>query len=121
MKVWIISSLHDDSDPGDHAELSTLKAFVTLDAAREWFRAQQAKFGHDQRGWLEIDVDDEGLDELFESDAPEGVDLRLWANEQAMKNPECFTWTNGWDYDEENGYRSWNGGVILEFNEVEVG
>lgn len=117
MKIWVMTEIYDDSDPGDKASLSSVRTFLTLQAAREAFWTDQGKFSPSQRGFLVMDADPSDIEDEFMPDAPEGLEddaFFQWAEEQAAKEPEKYRWTNG------NTDGGWDGGKIVEIIETEV-
>lgn len=95
MKVWVLTEIHDDSDPCDRANIVKVRVFGDLRLARAALLAEPY-----------IHVDNRA-DFLFEDGITE---------DDCRAEPELYTWVTGAAGPDD----SWSGGYIYELTEVEV-
>lgn len=99
MRVWVLTVLYDDGDPGDRAHVSEVYVFGTLQGARDALNAITG---------LKVDAEPEDLREDF----PDMSDEMIL--EECRLQPELYTWISG---DRDSG---WSGGDIVTITEAGV-
>lgn len=97
--MWVMTTIHDDGDPGDHASLDKVRVFSSLEGVREAFKALRTMYP--------VDV---GL-----SDFPEAKDMAE-VYRICREAPEQYGWCSR-DTSDDFG---WDGGTLVQIDFVEV-
>lgn len=106
MKVWILTEMYDDADPGDHANLFKVTVFSDLMEVRRTIVAllgdPEADLGYPMLRPMQMVSDEDDEDEML------GAEL-----EEYLIEPERYTWTSG------DKHEGWSGGSIVQVWERE--